>query len=106
MKGISGIDPSVNNFEPGVIRSICDVGDLAEDIRGSAGCVSLENGTSDVDDGRPGTIEGESTSKSVLYCRSTAPLDGNKEKIAVEATMAGRVSDSELSMGEITGASA
>jgi hypothetical protein len=109
VKEISGTEPCVNNLEPGVISSTCDVGDvgdLAEDIKGSAGRVSLETGTGEDDDGMPGTFEGGSTPKSVLYSRSTAPLDGSDGEIAVEATMAGRVSDSEWSVGEITGASA
>jgi hypothetical protein len=105
---ISGIEPSgVNNLEVGVVRSTCDVGDLAEDIRGSAGRASLEAGTGEGDDGMSGsTTEGGSASKSVLYSRSMVPLDGSDGEITVEATMAGRVSASELSMGEMTGASA
>jgi hypothetical protein len=106
VKEISGIEPSVNNLEPGVISSICDVGDLAEDIRGSAGSVLLETGTGEDDGGMSGTVEGGSPSNPILYSRSTAPLDENDGEIAVEATMTGRVSDFESSMGEITGAAA
>jgi hypothetical protein len=102
VKDISGTEPSVNNLDPGVVRSICDVGEAdSEDIRGSTGSVSLEAGTGEDNDGMSGTIEGGSTSESVLYNRS-APLDGSDGEIAVEATMAGRVSDSELSIGEMT----
>jgi hypothetical protein len=106
VKDVSGTDPSVNNLEPGVVRSICDVGEAdSEDIR-STESVSLEASTGEDDDGMPGTIEGGSTSKSVLYSRSTAPLDGSDGEIAVKATTAGRESDSELSIGEMTGVSA
>ena len=65
MREISGTGPSVNNLEPGVIRSICHVEDLAEDIRGSPGHVSPETGTGKDDDGMSGAIEERSTSKFV-----------------------------------------
>jgi hypothetical protein len=78
VKDISGSEASVNNLESGVVRLICVVGEAeSEDIRGSTEGVSLEAGTGEDDDGMSG-----------------------------KATIVGRVSDSELSIGEMTGVSA
>jgi hypothetical protein len=65
--------------------------------------VSLETGTGEGDDGMSGTMEGGTTCKSVIL---TELPEGSDGEIAVEATVAGRVSDSESSMGEMTGAAA